>query len=392
MKASDKPQVSKKWWTSEKPADIKGLDLEKALANCEKALDDENKKSDAGSVGACLAAIKQLESAVDKTLKKECDKKKHKDCIAVLEQFNDLIEDEIERLEEAQVELEDGGEDEEENENKLFDKDYLHRMIKLMKSGGKELRFGFGLNTQEPEASRLVLTRKGKPEKLFKLLKRTGDFSNRTLTYGYAAPDPEQKKTLVFRLEESAGEPPQVIKLGRRFLRADKNLYFRKLKLIMPGGQTVLDEDPDTEDSENAADGSGKKADLSKELAAVQNLATAWTQTLSDVSAQIAKLRKAIEAQNDAALRIVAEGLGKVMKQFPDLDLSRLVAAAKSNDRAAYDQTLGRTAKEVGDVHRMLADGPLLSTIDENPFVKTNVHATVKSVLDRVSGELNMKA
>jgi hypothetical protein len=80
------------------------------------------------------------------------------------------------------------------------------------------------------------------------------------------------------------------------------------------------------------------------------------------------------------------------MDQFPDLDLSKLISAAKSNDRAAYRQTLAQTAKEVRDVYGMLADGPLLATIDENPFVNTNVHATVKSVLQRVSSELTMKA
>ncbi|HEY3395339.1 MAG TPA: hypothetical protein VGK58_21740, partial [Lacipirellulaceae bacterium] len=123
--------------------------------------------------------------------------------------------------------------------------------------GGKELRFSFGLNTQTPEASRLVLARKGNPERLFKILKRTGEFSNRLLTYGYAVSDPEQKKTLVFRLEESAGEPPQVIKLGRRFLRNDKSLYFRKLKLILPGGETIEDTDPDPEDEGVVATGPG---------------------------------------------------------------------------------------------------------------------------------------
>jgi hypothetical protein len=400
MKATDKPQISSKWWNSEKPADVKGADLAKALASAEKALADEKKKSDDASVNACLAAMEALETAVEKTIKKECDKKTHKDCIAVLEKFEDLIEDERTRLEEAQADNGDGEGDEEEDENKLFEKDYLYRMIKLMKGGGKELRFGFGLNTQEPEASKLVLTRKGKPEKLFKLLKRTGDFNNRTLTYGFAAPDAEQKKTLVFRLEESAGEPPQVIKLGRRFLRADKMLYFRKLKLVMPGGQTVVDEEPDTEDTDGAADGAvagggaggGGQGDLSKELKAVQNLSAAWKQTLSDVSSQIDKLRKAIDGQNNAGLRPVSDGLGNVMKQFPDLDLSKLEAAAKSNDRAAYNQTLSQTTKEVGDVRRMLADGPLLSTIDENPFVKTTVHQAVKSLLARVSSELSIKA
>ena len=44
MKASDKPEISKKWWVKEKPADIKGKELEVVLADCEKALRDAKKR------------------------------------------------------------------------------------------------------------------------------------------------------------------------------------------------------------------------------------------------------------------------------------------------------------------------------------------------------------
>ena len=265
-------------------------------------------------------------------------------------------------------------------------------MLKLLKSTGKELNFGFGLDTKNPEGSTLVLTRKGKPERLFKALKKTGDFSNRLITYGKAVPDPQDGKVLVFKLAESAGEPPQVLKLGRRFLRGDKGLKFRKLKLILPGGQTFNDTEPDPEDMADAAGRAGGAADLSKELAAVQSLEAAWRQTLSNVSSQIDKLRKAMDSENQPLLRSVSDGLAKLIDQFPDLDLTKLSAAAKSNDRSAYDRTRSQTAAEVGDVYKMLADGPLLATIDENPFVKTTVHPTVKSMLERVSSELNLKA
>jgi hypothetical protein len=251
MKSSDKPQFSKKWWTTEKPSNIKGADLERALQAGEKALADEKKNSDERSIAAALTAIDDIASAVDKTIKKECDKKTHKDVISVLEKFFDVIKSETARLNEAKSRLStanSGGEEDEEDENKLFDSEYLYKMIKLMKSGATELRFGFGLNPHTPESSRLILARKGKPERLFKALKKTGEYTNRLLAYGYALPDPENGKALVFRLEESAGEPPQVIKLGRRFLRADKGLYFRKLKLILPDGQILEDMDPDTEE------------------------------------------------------------------------------------------------------------------------------------------------
>jgi hypothetical protein len=252
MKASDKPQISKKWWTTEKPADIKGADLEKALQAAEKALADEQKKSDAASIGAALSALGSVSSAADKTVKKELDKKKHKDCITVLEKYSDLLKSETKRLEEAQAKLkksgQEDGEDEEESEEKIFQPDYLHKMMKLLKSTGKELNFGFGLDTKNPENSKLVITRKGKPDRLFKALKKSGEFSNRLITYGTAVPDPQDGKTLVFKLAESAGEPPQVLKLGRRYLRSDKSLKFRKLKLVLPGGQTFEDTEPDNEE------------------------------------------------------------------------------------------------------------------------------------------------
>jgi hypothetical protein len=263
MKASEKPQFSKKWWLSEKPADIKGAELEKALQAGEKALADEKKKSDEQSIAAAATALRDIESAADKTIKKECDKKKHKDVISVLEKFRDLIKTEMSRLDAAKsrpVLAGASGEEDEEDENKLLDSEYLYKMIKLLKSGGTELRFAFGLNGQAPESSRLVLARKGKPDRLLKALKKTG---------GHALPDPQNGKTLVFRLEENAGEPPQIVKLGRSFLRSDNKLAFRKIKVVLPGGQTIEDDEPDTEGDERVA-GVERRNKRKQELASMR--------------------------------------------------------------------------------------------------------------------------
>src|SRR3954469_23713363 len=105
MKSTDKPQISKKWWASEKPGDIKGQDLEKALADGEKKLADAKKRGDADSIKAGLAALGSVAAAADKTIKKECDKKKHKDLITVLEKFHDLCGDESKSLNQAMVAL-----------------------------------------------------------------------------------------------------------------------------------------------------------------------------------------------------------------------------------------------------------------------------------------------
>jgi hypothetical protein len=245
MKATDKPEFSQEWWESERPPDIKPSELDKALPKVEKSLAEQRKRSDdPRAIETCLSALRAVPQAAAKTIKL-CDKKKHKSEIAVLKKFDDLVTAEVKRLESLRKKLEEGGEDdeddEEESDDKIFQKDYLYKMIKVLKSAGKEMNFGFALDTKNPEASKLVLARKGKPERLFKALKATGDFSNRLITYGKAVPDPHDGKTLVFKLAQSAGEPPQVVKLGRRFLQADKGLKFRKLRLVLPGGRTFDD-------------------------------------------------------------------------------------------------------------------------------------------------------
>ena len=392
MRLNSKPELSPKWWSSEKPAEIKGTELEKALQNAERALSDEKKKGDASSIEACLTALESVGKAVEKTIGKECDQKKHKDAISVLKKFDDIIKTETKRLAEVQSKLaNEDSDDEEANESKLFDKDYICKMMQLMRSTGRELNFCFGLNTKTPSESQLLLCRKSKPEKLLRVLKKTGEFNNRLLTYGTALPDSEDGQTLVFRLADSASEPPQIIKLGREFLRSDKNLRFRKLKLVFPGGQTVEDLEADNEIPETAAGQSNNaqaQDDLTQELTTAKKLVTAWEETLNKVSDQIEKLREALQVHDDPNLQNLSEGLGNVMNQFPDLDLSRLVDAAQANDRAAYNQTAAQSAKEIREVHELLANGPLLSTIDQNPFVKTNVHTWVKAVLQRISDVL----
>jgi hypothetical protein len=89
------------------------------------------------------------------------------------------------------------------------------------------------------------------------MLKKSGDYSNRLITCGMAKPDPQNGKVLIFQLTESAGEPPQILKLGRRFLRSDNNLKFRKLKLVLPGGREFEDQEPDPEDGEQVAAAGG---------------------------------------------------------------------------------------------------------------------------------------
>ncbi len=403
MKATDKPQISKKWWTSEKPADVKGAELEKALAAAEKALADQEKKSDAASIDSAIGALAGVNSAADKTIKKELDKKKHKDQISVLEKYSDLVKSETKRLEEAKAKLKKSGddaaegEDEEESDEKIFQPDYLQKMIKLLKSTGKELNFGFGLDTKNPEASKLLFTRKGKPERLFKALKKTGQFSNRLITYGTALPDPQDGKVLVFKLAESAGEPPQVLKLGRRFLRSDRSLKFRKLKLILPGGQTFEDTEPDTEDEGAAPTAGGAQAapaggpaatgDLQQRLRSAAAAAEIWNRTNQSAADQIAQLRRELNAFDDPDVVAVRDRLATMLDRYPKLDFDSL---SKATDVAAFDRSVAAAKAGITQWMQMLERDPALKAVDENPFVDLDIVATFGDALGRIAGELKV--
>jgi hypothetical protein len=383
MAVSLKPEISKKWWTSEKPSDVKGQDLEKALAGAEKALAEAGRQGDAETIESCFAALKVLSAAAEKTIKKECDKKKHKEIISALEQYEDLIEEEIERLEERKSALEnqsdaDGDGESEDDEKGILKPEYLERMIKQLRSGN-QVQFCFGLNKSSPADSRLLLCNKRKPERLHKVLKGTGDFSKRLMTFGYATGD---GKTLQFRLSDDAKEPSQIAKLAKEFLKGNRELKYKKIRIVC--GNETFEEDMDIE--------GGAAGELGQELAKIEGLVAQWKQTLNAVSKQIDELRKALEGQSDPVLRNVHEGLATVMEQFPDLDLTQLVAAAKANNRGAYDRILAQSAKEIGQVRDLLTNGPLLSTIDENPFVKTNIHQTVNSALQRIVTALSATA
>src|SRR5262245_3462779 len=102
MTTITKPAITKKWWKDEKPADIKGADLEKALASAEKSLADAKKSKDGKALKVAIEELTKLGDAIEKTQKKELDKNKHKDLIEALDDLNKLADDEKEELEGSQ--------------------------------------------------------------------------------------------------------------------------------------------------------------------------------------------------------------------------------------------------------------------------------------------------
>jgi hypothetical protein len=243
MKLTDKPELSEDWWDDARPEDLKSCDLDDLLPEVEEALAHlRNHDDDIDAIDECRSLLQDVPAAAAKAAK-QCDKQKDKVLIAVLGKYGAVVKEESSRLEKLkkqlakkQAEDEEDDDEDEADDNKLFDKDRLYKMLKLLKNGGKQLRFGFGLNTNAPESSKFVLNRKGKPERLFKALKKTGEFNNRTMTYGIAYADPSDANTLVLKLDSGAKEPPRMVELCRDFLRSDHGLKFRKVSIVTADG------------------------------------------------------------------------------------------------------------------------------------------------------------
>src|SRR5258705_5074228 len=82
-----KVELTRKWWNTNRPKDIKGAELERVLASVEQAKDS-----------ARLNALASIPGAIAKVCK-ELDKKTHKDLLKALETLEVLSEAEKKKAE-----------------------------------------------------------------------------------------------------------------------------------------------------------------------------------------------------------------------------------------------------------------------------------------------------
>jgi hypothetical protein len=383
MKASDKPVISKKWWTKEKPAEIKGADLEKALGVCEKALDEAKKKKDSESIDAALAALDDLDEAVETTVK-ECEKKKLKDVVTVLEKFEKLSDGERADLEKLKGALDqsDGEEESDDDAKGCLKEEYRARMIKMLRAG-EQLQFCLGLNKQTPADSFLLLCNKRKPERLQKILKQTGDFSTRLLTFGTARAD---GKILDLNLADNSKEPAQIAKTSKEYFKSHRDLKFRKVR-VHSAGETFEEGDPDDQEAPGVAGGAGA-GDLQARIQKAQLADAAWQKVRNSISDQIAQVQRELNSFEDPDASTVHDGLSSLVDKLPDPGFNSL---AKSGTADIFAINLEKTRQRMGELQRLIANGGALQAIDDNPFgVSTNVVDTVSKAMAEFNADLSL--
>jgi hypothetical protein len=226
------------------------------------------------------------------------------------------------------------------------------------------------------------LCKKREPDRLFKMLKQSGEFTSRLLTYGRAIGD---GKVLQFTLSDDAKEPSQIVKLAKEYLKSNRDLKFKKLRVIA-GGETFEEDMPDSEGAggEQVAGATGDLAQLLRGAAAA---AQAWTDARSSAGEQIERLRQELSGFDEPEVQKIRDRLGDVLTRLPDLGLSGLAAAG---DQAAYDSILTKAHKGLADCARSLQSDPAVVAIDKNPFVKTNVVETLGNSLKTIARELKL--
>src|SRR3954465_9137955 len=106
-----KVELTKKWWNANRPKEIKGVELERALTTLEQAKDT-----------ARLSALSSIPGAIAK-VSRELDKKTHKDLLKALETLETLSEAEkkkadaeLKLLEKAKTEAEKQKKETDEND------------------------------------------------------------------------------------------------------------------------------------------------------------------------------------------------------------------------------------------------------------------------------------
>ena len=385
---ASKPEISKKWWSKEKPADIKGKELDGALGDCEKALAEAGKKQDGDTLQAALDALEAVSDAIDKTISKECDKKKHKDLIATLEKLGGIVEAKQKELEKAQEACDkekgkDGEDDEDEDAKTVFKPEYLARMIKMLR-GGEMLQFALGLDKHNPPASKLVLCNKRKPERLYKMLKRTGEFANRLLTFGTASGD---GKILQLNLSEDAKEPSQIVKTAKEFFKGHRDLKYRKIRVIA-AGETFEEEMEGEEGAPTTSSStSTNTGDLAARLRKAEAAGLAWRKVRDSISSQIAQVQNELNAFDDQDATSVHDGLGSLMEKLPDPGFDAL---AQSSDANAFSSNLEKTRARLREVHSLVGQGGAFATVDGNPFVRTDIVGTVNKALSSIESDLQL--
>lgn len=266
-------------WEKTRPAEVKGAKLSAALKAVDKQSGAE-KKGDADAIQSLVDSLQSASSAASDVIKKECDKKKHKDLIAALKDLSNTVDAEVKRLSKAIEDAAAGAADEDDGEvsdDELFGLKLFKECIKkakLKKNTEDGISFCLAVH-KTAEESKLVFVKKKKfSSQIFKQVVKVAKakpglgLKRPKMTYGAAYRDPQATDTLVLHIVDGAPTdiPGMVRKLEKWRKRFKQDLLpFKELSIRTPAGKP-MEMTPDPDESEAiAGDGATASADAPAE-------------------------------------------------------------------------------------------------------------------------------
>jgi hypothetical protein len=395
-------ELTKKWWTTNRPKAVKGIELERALIDVEEAGDEER-----------VAALGSLPGAITKATR-ELDKKEHKELLKALDTLATLAETERKKLEtqakaaaaKAKAEAaekektEDEQEEEETPEDKLFDPVFQISILK--RAIKKPLVFAFAIGSK-PEQSLLAVNARGNPKNLMRLARTRSGSPKGCCGQAQAAED--DPKTLILSLDG-----PLVGGLARsvrKYFQANKIRLFRKIRVLVDGQEAesdVAEEELPPEAAAAAAPAS--KAAPAEEPSAP--LTEKQLQVLDDRRQEFKRARAAwvnVKTKAEMDLEKVKDGAHELYaadaQQFPKIvrgckEIDTILDNLDDELRDTLDQyastplknqaklhALAATANEVLDRYRKYVEGnAVLKAIDMKEFADVTMHAPIMKALN----------
>jgi hypothetical protein len=265
-----------------------------------------------------------------------------------------------------------------------------------------------GLDKQAPENSSLVLCKKRQPERLYKILKGTGDFSKRLMTFGTITGD---GKILDLKLADNAKEPAQILKTAKLYLRSNRDLKFRKIRVHV-AGEIFDDDNPDVDgqgdqdapppgrvatDEENGStrqQAEGAKRDPNRRL--FVQARTKWTAARNKAERDLEVVKDGIRDHylNDTEQFPIAIAKLKELDEIFDNLNHELRDALDSyvhtpaNKKHLLEERAASARQIVDTFADYVEASPLLTAIDQKEFADVQIKAPLSAALRELEKSL----
>jgi hypothetical protein len=264
-------------------------------------------------------------------------------------------------------------------EDRITDEQAIKRLLK--KAEEEPINFAFGLGT-DPAKHVLAMHLLKNPKKMFETVKADGKL--KAGTWGTAR---VEDKILILNIVKKC---PGLAKNVKLFLK-DKPWKQKKPRILFEG-QDITEEEEGAMAGEGAQAGGPATLPVEKAKTFTQ-AAAAWSKTRDLVQQELKKLQTSIltkfkDVPDVKKLAGSVKQLDGILDKLDDRLTRTLTQAAGAPDAGQATEKQREANAIIKEYAAYVSRDPLLKSIDQNPFVKLNVHRTLSSALKAIAEKM----